>query len=67
MERIRSLLKAEKVGTSKLSCAIHGPSMTANRLVVPHEYTCPAPLVSKTLLRDRAAGERPARSEDKGP
>ncbi len=29
-------LKAEKVGTYKLSCAIHGPSMTANILVLPH-------------------------------
>jgi len=28
-------LKAEKVGTYKLSCAIHGPSMTANILVLP--------------------------------
>ena len=28
-------LKAEKVGTPKLSCAIHVPSMTANMLVVP--------------------------------
>jgi len=27
--------KAEKVGTYKLSCAIHGPSMTANMLVLP--------------------------------
>src|SRR5437588_109686 len=27
--------KAEKVGTYTLSCAIHGPSMTANILVLP--------------------------------
>ena len=27
--------KAEKVGTYKLSCAIHGPSMAANMLVLP--------------------------------
>jgi hypothetical protein len=40
-------LKAEKVGTSKLSCAIHGPSMTANMLVVLHEHTCPVPLVRR--------------------
>jgi plastocyanin len=29
-------LKAEKAGTYELICAIHGPSMTANMLVVPH-------------------------------